>query len=178
MPCLSSPCVGILTMEGRQGEDRLLCGLGQPAAGQQPDGWREVVAVVDSGAEETVAPPGLLPGPVAESPVQRAGGRYRAANGARIPNMGQQRATFKTTEGQCCSLMFQVAGVERPLVSVSQLVKTGHRVEFGTAEGAIVNLKTGRKICLQRVGGVYVLRMRFRDERAEPQSAGFSRPGR
>ena len=92
--------------------------------------------------------------------------------------MGQQRATFTTAKGQRCSLMFQVAGVERPLVSVSQLVKTGHRVEFGAAEGAIVNQKTGRKIRLQRVGGVYTLRMRFRDERADRQPAGFSRLGR
>ena len=68
--------------------------------------------------------------------------------------------------------------MERPLVSVSQLVKTGHRVEFGAAEGAIVNQKTGRKICLQRVGGVFVLRMHIRDERADRQPAGFSRPGR
>ena len=110
--------------------------------------------------------------------MQRAGGRYRAANGARIPNLGQHRTAFYTPEGQRCSLMFQVAGVERPLVSVSQLVKTGHRVEFGTAEGAIVNLKTGRKICLQRVGGVYMLRMRFRVEKADRQPAGFSRLGR
>ena len=163
---------------GKRGENQLLCGLGQQAMGKKPDGWREVVAVVDSGAEETVAPPGFLPGPVAESPMQRAGGRYRAANGARIPNLGQQHTAFYTPEGQRCSLMFQVAGVERPLVSVSQLVKTGHRVEFGTAEGAIVNLKTGRKIRLQRVGGVYMLRMRFRVEKADRQSAGFSRPGR
>ena len=170
--------VDVLTVEGRCGEGQLLCGLEQPAVGKKPDGWKEVVAVVDSGAEETVVPPGLLPGPVAESPMQRAGGRYRAANGARIPNLGQQRATFKTAEGQRCSLMFQVAGVERPLVSVSQLARTGHRVEFGAAEGAIVNQKTGRKIRLQRVGGVYVLRMRVRDEAADRQSAGFSRPGR
>ena len=163
---------------GRRGEGPLLCGLGQPAKSKEPDGWKEVIAVVDSGAEETVAPPGLLPGPVTESPMQRAGGRYRAANGARIPNLGQQRVAFATAGGQRCSLMFQVAGVERPLVSVSQLVRTGHRVEFGAAEGAIVNLKTGRKIRLQRVGGVFVLRMRVRDGKADRPAAGFSRPGR
>ena len=169
--------VDVLTVEGRQGADRLLCGLGQQTDGRRPDGWKEVIAVVDSGAEETVAPPGLLPGVVAESPMQRAGGRYRAANGARIPNLGQQRATFQTTDGQRCSLLFQVAGVERPLVSVSQLVKTGHRVEFGSAEGAIVHQRTGRKIRLQRVGGVFVLKMRIRDNKAACLSAGFSRPG-
>ena len=166
----------VLTVEGERGEDQLLRGLGQQVVGKKPDGWREVVAVVDSGAEETVVPPGPLPGLVAESPMQRAGGRYRAANGSRIPNLGQQRATFRTAEGQRCSLMFQVAGVERPLASVSQLAKTGHRVEFGAAEGAIVNQKTGRKIRLQRVGGVFATRIR--GERADSRLAGFSQPGR
>ena len=68
------------------------------------------MAVVDSGAEETVAPPGLLPGQVEESPMQRAGGRYRAANGSRLPNLGQQVAAFRTSEGLSRSLRFQIAG--------------------------------------------------------------------
>ena len=41
--------LGVLTVEGKSGEDRLLCSLGQPA-----EGWKTVAAVVDSGAEETV----------------------------------------------------------------------------------------------------------------------------
>ena len=119
-----------LTVEGRPEEPRL-CSLDQTKAG-----WRSVTAVVDSGAEETVAPPGLLPGRVEESPMQRAGGRYRAANGSRLPNLGQQVAAFRTTEGLARSLRFQIAGVERPLISVAQLARTGHRVEFGADGGA------------------------------------------
>ena len=70
--------LGVLTVEGAPEADRRLCSLERTAAG-----WRKVKAVVDSGAEETVTPPGLLPGQVEESPMQRAGGRYSAANGAR-----------------------------------------------------------------------------------------------
>ena len=129
-----------------------------------------------------MAPPGLLPGKVEVSAMQRAGGRYRAANGARIPNLGQQTATFHTPEGHACSLRFQIAGVERPLISVSQLAKTGHKVEFGADEAHIVRRKSGRRIRLQRAGGVYLLRMRVRDEPAStststpPSAPGFSRP--
>ena len=112
--------VGVLTVEGIRGEGRLLCSIEQPAAG-----WKVITAVVDSGAEETVAPPGLLPGRVETSPMQRAGGRYRAANGARIPNLGQQLSSFRTPEGHGCSLRFQLAGVERPLISASQLLMAG-----------------------------------------------------
>ena len=113
--------------------------------------------------------------------MQRAGGRYRAANGARIPNLGQQMTTLRAPDGHTCSLRFQIAGVERPLISVSQLAKTGHKVEFGADEAFIVHLRSGKRIRLQRAGGVYLLRMRVRDEQAAaatPQSVpGFSRPG-
>ena len=115
--------------------------------------------MVDSGAEETVAPPGLLPGKVEESPMQRAGGRYRAANGSRLPNLGQQVATFRTPEGLSRSLRFQIVGVERPLISVAQLARTGHRAELGADEGHIVHVPSGQRLRLLRAGGVYLLRM-------------------
>ena len=111
--------------------------------------------------------------------MQRAGGRYRAANGARIPNLGQQMVAFQSGDGHGCSLRFQIAGVERPLISVSQLAQTGHRVEFGPREGAIVNTRTGRWIVLQKAGGVYVMKMRIRDgSKADATAPGFARPGR
>ena len=165
----------VLTVEGALHSEKAVFALDRPRSG-----WRVVTAVVDSGAEETVAPPGLLPGKVEVSAMQRAGGRYRAANGARIPNLGQQMTTFHTPDGHTCSLRFQIAGVERPLISVSQLAKTGHKVEFGAEGAAIVHLRTGKRIRLQRAGGVYLLRMRVRDEpaaAATPQNVpGFSRP--
>ena len=78
--------------------------------------------------------------------MQRAGGRYRAANGSRLPNLGQQVASFRTAEGLSRSLRFQIAGVERPLISVAQLAKTGHRVEFGADEGHIVHVPSGQRL--------------------------------
>ena len=105
--------------------------------------------------------------------MQRAGGRYRAANGARLPNLGQLLAEFRTPEGHGCSFRFQVAGVERPLVPVSQLARSGHRVEFGVDEGWIVHQQSGRRIRLQRAGGVYLLEMLVRDAGAvEAGTAG------
>ena len=95
--------------------------------------------------------------------MSRAGGRFRAANGSRIPNLGQQVASFATAEGHSCSLRFQIAGVERPLVSVSQLAKSGHTVEFLRDKAIITHKASGRRMNLPRVGGVYVLRVRVRD---------------
>lgn len=70
--------------------------------------------MVDSGGEDSVAPPGLFPGMVSTSPISRSGRRYSAANGARILNLGQQRVSFDTVEGHRCGLPLQVDEVERP----------------------------------------------------------------
>ena len=110
--------------------------------------------------------------------MQRAGGRHRAANGARIPNLGQQVAAFTTAEGHSCSLRFQIAGVERPLVSVSQLARTGHTVEFSKDMAVVTHRASGRKLKLPRVGGVYVIKMRVRDATPSPEGPVFSRPGK
>ena len=130
--------------------------------------------------------------------MQRAGGRYRAANGSWLPNVGQHSVPVRTSEGLSRSLRFQSAGVERPLISVVQLAKTGHRVEFGAGEGHIVHVPSGQRLRLQRSGGVYLLRMLVKDAQGSGASAapggggddvarpegparsasGFSRPSR
>ena len=121
---------------------------------------RDIVeAVVDSGAEESVAPVGLFAATVVPSPMSRAGARYRAANGSRIRNVGQQKVAFSTTEGHHCNMPFQVAEVERPLISVTQLTSAGHRVVLGPAGGQIVHVVSGRTIDLVKRGGVYLLLM-------------------
>ena len=129
---------------------------------------RIIEVVVDSGAVQSVAPPNLFPGPVEPSPMSRAGKTYRAANGSRIKNFGQTRVAFVSDEGHRCSLPFQVADVEHPLLSVSHLTQVGHRVELDQKGGRILNPTTGRALQLQRRGGVYVLRLRV---------SGFPRQG-
>ncbi len=116
-------------------------------------------AVVDSGAEESVAPPGFFVAPVVPSPMSKAGGKYRAANGTRIRNLGQQKVAFSTAEGHQCAMPFQVAEVERPLISVAQLTSAGNRVILKDTGGQIVNVKSGKTIDLIRRGGVYLLLM-------------------
>ena len=77
--------------------------------------------------------------------------------------------------------------MERPLVSVSQLARTGHRVEFGVNEGWTIHEQSGRRIRLQRSGGLCLIEMLVRDPgaaEADPaclegtarRAAGFSRP--
>ena len=118
-----------------------------------------VEAVVDSGAEESVAPPNFFAAAVVPSPMSKAGGKYRAANGTRIRNLGQQQVAFTTAEGHKCAMPFQVAEVERPLISVAQLTSAGNSVVLNDTGGQIVNAVTGKTIELVRRGGVYLLLM-------------------
>jgi len=128
-------------------------------AGEKRGGGTVVEAVVDSGAVHSVAPPGLFPGKVRPSPWSRAGRGYRAANGTGIKNLGQVAVPFATVEGHRCSIPFQVAEVEQPLLSVAHLTSAGNLVELGEKEGRVKNIATGRTIALERRGGVYILKM-------------------
>jgi hypothetical protein len=133
--------------------------------------YRIVEAVVDSGAEESVAPPGCFPGEVTPSKMSKAGGKYRAANGARIPNLGQQKVPFLNEAGSKCGIVFQVAEVERPLISATQLAAAGNSIVINGSGGKIVNDKSGKIMKLVRRGGVLVLRMRI------PTDGGSGFPG-
>ena len=135
-------------------------------AGEKRGGSKVVEAVVDSGAVHSVTPPGLFPGKVCPSPWSRAGRGYRAANGTGIKNLGQVSVPFATAEGHRCSIPFQVAEVEQPLLSVAHLTSAGNLVELGHTEGRVKNLVTGRTIALERRGGVYILKMLIPDAAA------------
>ena len=151
-------------------------------------------ALVDSGAEDTVAPPGALPGTMVPSAMSKAGRKYRAANGAPIDNIGQIMALFQDARGRECGMPFQVAAVERPLISVTQLADAGHEVFFGKQGGTIRHTASGRTIPLKREKGVYVLEMKVPKSKLmesvpsaaasagakgpEIAASGFTRPAR
>ena len=140
----------------------------------QARGGRIVEAIVDSGAVHSVTPPELFPGRMTSSPWSRAGRGYRAANGTGIKNLGQVDVPFCTAEGHKCQIPFQVAEVEKPLLSVTHLTAAGNRVELGHTDGRVVNLKTGRSIALERRNGTYIMKMLIADAVAP---APFRRQG-
>ena len=118
--------------------------------------WLRVDAVVDSGAAKPVAPPHMAPGHVIEdSPGSKAGKNFSAANGAPLPNLGQQQLSMYTDEGMETSVLFQLCDVTRPLLSVSAICDYGNRVVFGRGGGIIYNLDTGLEIPFARQGGIY-----------------------
>ena len=80
-----------------------------------------------------------------------------AADGGEIPNLGEQKVAFKTYEGHDGEVDFQVADVQRPLLSVTTVTGKGSRVEFDDHGDHIVSPDGKSKIRFHRRGGVYVL---------------------
>ena len=106
-------------------------------------GFKLVETVVDSGPEDSVAPPSFFTGLVVPATMFQAGGGYRVANGHRVPNIGQQAVHFRTDEYQAAGMIFQTAEIERPIISASQLAGSCNRLLFSAAGGETVNEKTG-----------------------------------
>ena len=73
-----------------------------------------------------------------------------------------------------------VAPRERVLVGVTPLTESGHEVTLGRQGGEILHVASGRRIALQRRGGVYILSMFFLVPNGEPSASaaqGFARQG-
>ena len=140
-------------------------------------GRRKVQAVVDSGAWDSVIPPGdltkELKDKVQPSTMSKAGATYSGANGARIANLGQVSTLFEDSANQRHGLHFQVADVTQALISVAGLVDAGNRVSFEPGGAHIHHLASGRKINIAREGNAYLLDMMIEDADAAP---GFTRP--
>ena len=183
-----------------EGSGQALCYLGQEvrsgergeqehgmqlnALGKPSKGAKLVEAVIDSGAVDSVAPPGVFASGVRPSAMSRAGKRYRGPDGSAIPNLGQADVRFTTDEGHRCVMTLQVAEIDRPLIAVTHLSACGNRVILGKDGGVIEHERTGRKIKIHRKGGVYVMRMwvpaatSAKEESTKATASGFPRPGR
>ena len=126
-------------------------------------GASRIRVLIDSGAAESVAPSGLIKlVPVTRGKAAQSRVHYLTADGGRIPNLGEQSVKVVTKEGHECGLRFQVADVTRPLLSVTQLVRSGNLVQFTTQGGTITHRARGWKIKFEKRGGVYALDLEIR----------------
>ena len=148
------------------GDQLLGCGSWQEDHGE----WVRVSGVVDSGACKPVAPPHMAPGFVIRpSPDSIAGKSYSSASGHGLKNLGEQALCAVSDAGVDMDVLFQVADVSCPLLSVSQICDQGNRVIFGRGGGVILNLATGLEVPFERRGGVYAIGLWIR--RGDPQVA-------
>ena len=122
--------------------------------------WIELEVTVDSGACDTVMPQELCRGiPIVDSAGPRAGLEYKVANGDGLPNLGERRCLLMTLGSSTAKrIVFQVADVHKPLLSISRCADMGFTCVLGKLGGYLQDEMTGERIPLQRRENLYVLR--------------------
>ena len=126
--------------------------------------WVKVESVVDSGASAPVAPPSMLPNvKIRPSEGSKRGQKFTSASKHKLKNLGEQKAKAYTETGEPTEVLFQVADVSKPLVSVSAICERGNRVVFGKSGGVVQNLASGSQIPFYRRNGIYILSMWLQD---------------
>ena len=124
---------------------------------QEADGWTKITATVDSGAAANVLPEQMLPHiPLEESEGSRMGKHFMAAGGAKIPNLGQKVVKFITEEGHERKIAFQVAKVNKVLVSVAKITEAGNDVYMNSVNPHIKSRRTGEIIKMRKENSVFV----------------------
>ena len=128
---------------------------------------------VDSGAADHVMPIDWLTWIVVTASMGSIRGlHYVSASGNRLPNRGEQTVRFLTKDGTRASLLFQVAGINKPLVSVSRLIDEGWKVFFDIEGSYLLHKASKRKIMMDRTRGVFTVEAYVEPEDKAP---GFRR---
>ena len=113
--------------------------------------------VVDSGAGDSVIPSSIMPQVPVNTNTSQYGTVYKVANGSNIENEGEKKFVAYTDSGQQKVFNMQVAAVDKPLLSVSGVVKRGNRVVFDPQGSYIENLHTWEVTPVYEVNGMYPL---------------------
>ena len=144
----------------------------------------------DSGAGDPVIPRRMLnPKKIVPSAGSRRGLHYVSATNHRIPNVGEVDLEFETSEGFSEKIKFQVADVNKALMSISDRVDHRCRVVFDQDEETgedishIYDKQSRRKLKLARVGKVWVLECSVTEDflpmnLVPTNNQGFTGPGR
>ena len=133
---------------------------------KDPTEWTEIDITVDSGACVTVMPRSLCEGiSILQNRLSREGVEYEVANGAHIPNLGERRCQMMTVGSNIAkSIVFQVADVHKPLLSISGCADMGFDCYLGDKGGHLLDKQTGEKIPLERRENLYVMRAWIRQD--------------
>ena len=112
----------------------------------------------DSGAADHVMPTSWLTWIVLTTSLGALRGLHDvSASGGRLANLGERKVNFLTGHGTRASIVFQVAGINKPLLSVSKLISDGWRVVFDEEESFMVHKAIQKYIKIKRERGVFVI---------------------
>ena len=77
---------------------------------------------------------------------------------------------FHTKDGNWASLLFQVAGINEPLVSVSRLIGEGWKVVFNILGSYLLHRVSKIKIMMDRTRGAFTVEAYVKPEDKAPAS--------
>ena len=138
------------------------------------NGWKKVTVTVDSGSADHVAPEDEFnSSPLEESEGSKKGRRYIAANGQKVPNLGQRVVKMSTDDGLPLQVCWQVTKVVKPLLSVSKVTSNGNVVVLDKNHPRIIGAD-GQITWLRRVNGTYECDLWVKEE--QKKKVGFMRP--
>ena len=122
--------------------------------------WKKIEAAVDSGAVDHVIDPDDVPGiNVVETDASKAGKAWTGPSGEEIPKLGAIKLPWTNGDGTNRILNFQAGRVGRPLISASRLEDSGIDTRISKRGSYLLNMSSGERFPLRRVGGLYVLTM-------------------
>jgi len=122
--------------------------------------WEELMMAVDSGATETVVSGENAKSiPTVSGPASKSGVKYSTANGEVLDNEGEKHMFMSSAEGVNRAMTAQVTEVNKPLLSVSKMVKAGNTVIFSPEGSYIYDGYTGETMSLEESKGLYWLKV-------------------
>ena len=115
---------------------------------------------------------------VKESAGSKAGQTFGCAGGKRLANEGEVNTVMIALGGMECELdaTIQITKITRPLLSVSQMTKSGNVVVVCKKDEAVIlNQQHEVLAVFKQKGGLYVADMRVRNPRFKPPFGGLAR---
>ena len=115
---------------------------------------------------------------ILQSAQTRAEVEYEAANGQKIPNLGERKCEVMTAGSSVPKrITFQVADVHKPLLSITGCADMGYDCYLGKEGGSLRDRITGESIPLERKDSLYVVKMWVRQDPSVTIGQRFAGPG-
>ena len=118
--------------------------------------WEEVEFMVDSGAGATVVGPDAVKAVQASEPDPSR--NYKLADGSITQDKGKKSFNAQAQDESWWNLNARVTDVDKPLLSVSQMVEGGSTAVFAPG-GSYIKCPKGTKMPIELRSNVYFLKM-------------------
>ena len=112
---------------------------------------------------------------ILENDLSKNGVEYEVANGESIANLGERRCQVMTIGSMAPKrIVFQVADVHKPLLSITACSDMGYDCYLGKEGGSLRDRVTSEVIPLERRGSLYSLRMWIRQDPGVNSNSSFA----